>query len=144
MVPGPDCTEGARRCSNGISHTAMLVSAGQYADVHCRATEQFHARACLYGKITQDLIGLQKTNNTSHFTVGEILKRHSHDHSELCTYNVTMRKRFLFSGWPSQEQYKITRFDLHYQKLQTNKLVAAVCLKINSLIIPSLSTTVPT
>ena len=51
-VPGPDCTEDARRCPNGISHAARLVSAGQYADVHCRATEQFHATACLFGKIT--------------------------------------------------------------------------------------------
>ena len=26
-------------------------SAGLHADVHCRATEQFHARACLFGNI---------------------------------------------------------------------------------------------
>ena len=38
-VPGPDCTEDARRCPNGIGHAARLVSAGQYEDVHCRATE---------------------------------------------------------------------------------------------------------
>ena len=47
-VPGPDCTEDARRCPNGIVHAGRLVSAGQYADVHCRATEQFHAIACLF------------------------------------------------------------------------------------------------
>ena len=50
-VPGPDYTEDARRCSNGIVHAARLVSAGQYADVYCRATEKFHARACPFGKI---------------------------------------------------------------------------------------------
>ena len=46
-VPGPDCTEDARRCPNGIAHSARFVSAGQYADVHCRAAEQSHAWACL-------------------------------------------------------------------------------------------------
>ena len=51
-VPDPDCNEDARRCPNGIVHAVSLVSAGQYADVHCCATEQFHARACLFGKIT--------------------------------------------------------------------------------------------
>ena len=66
-------------CPNGIA----LVSAGQYADV------QLHARACLFGNITWDLIGLQKTNNTSHLTVGGILTRHNHGHSYLCTYHVT-------------------------------------------------------
>ena len=88
-VPGPDCTEDARRCPNGIAHAARIVSAGQYADVHFRATEQFHAEACLFGKITCDFIGLQKTNNTSHITVGGILNRHSHGHSYVCTYHVT-------------------------------------------------------
>ena len=80
-VPGPDCTEDVRRCRNGIAHATRLVSDGQYADVHCRATEQFHARTCLFGKITEDLIGLQKTKNTSHLTVGGILNRHSYGHS---------------------------------------------------------------
>ena len=84
-VPGPDCTEDVLRCPNRIAHAARLLSAGQYADVHCRVTKQFHARACLFGKITSDLIGLQKRNNTSHLTVGGILRRHSH----LCTYHVT-------------------------------------------------------
>ena len=51
-VPGPDCTEDAQICSNGIAHAARLVSAGQYADVQCRATEQLHAKAYLFGKIT--------------------------------------------------------------------------------------------
>ena len=37
----------------------------------------------------QDLIGLQKTNNTSHLTVGGILNRHRHDHNYLCTCHVT-------------------------------------------------------
>ena len=41
-VPGRNCTEDARIYPNGIVHAAKLVSAGQYADVHCRATEQFH------------------------------------------------------------------------------------------------------
>ena len=48
-VPGQDSTEDVRRLPNGIAHAARLVSAGQYADVHCRATEQFHTRACLFG-----------------------------------------------------------------------------------------------
>ena len=78
-----------RRCSNGIAHAARLVYVRQYADVHCRATEQFHARACLFAKITKVLIGLQKMNNTSLLAVGGILNRHSHDHSYLCTYRVT-------------------------------------------------------
>ena len=68
-VPGPDCTEDALRCLNGIAHAARLVFARQYAYVYCRATEQFHARASLFGKIAYDLIGLQKMNNTSHLTV---------------------------------------------------------------------------
>ena len=51
-VQGPDCTEDARRCPNGIAYAARLVSASQYADVHCHATEQFHARGCLFGEIT--------------------------------------------------------------------------------------------
>ena len=51
-VPGPDCTEDARRYPNGIAHVARLVSAGQYADVHCCATEPFHESACLFGKKT--------------------------------------------------------------------------------------------
>ena len=38
-------------CSK-MSHPARLVSAGKYADVHCHATEQFHARSCLFSKIT--------------------------------------------------------------------------------------------
>ena len=45
MVPGPDCMEDGRRCPNGIAHAARLVSAGQYADMHCHATEQCHWRA---------------------------------------------------------------------------------------------------
>ena len=52
MEPGPDCTEDARRFPNGIAHAARLVSAEQYADVYCRATEKFHVRACLFGKIS--------------------------------------------------------------------------------------------
>ena len=44
-------TEDPRRCPNEIAHAARLVCR-QYADVHCRATEQFHTRACLFGKIT--------------------------------------------------------------------------------------------
>ena len=32
---------------------------------------------------------LQKTNNTSHLTVGGILNRHRPGHSYLCTYHVT-------------------------------------------------------
>ena len=51
-VPGPDCMEDARRCPNGSPHAARVVSAGQYADLHCRATEQFHAWARLFCKIT--------------------------------------------------------------------------------------------
>ena len=43
MVSGPDCTEDTRRCPNGIAHAARLLAD---ADVHCRATEQFHARVC--------------------------------------------------------------------------------------------------
>ena len=39
-VPCPDCTENARRCPNGIAHATRLVSAGQYADVHCRVEIQ--------------------------------------------------------------------------------------------------------
>ena len=50
---------------------------------------QMLKRACLFGKITKDLIGQQKTNNTSHLTVGGILNRHSHWHSYLCTDHVT-------------------------------------------------------
>ena len=46
-IPGPACTEDARRCPNGIARAARLVSAGQYVDVHWRAV-----RACLLGKIT--------------------------------------------------------------------------------------------
>ena len=59
-VLGPDCMEDARRCPNGIAHAARLVSARQYADVHCRATEQFHARACLFsssGQPNEDVQG---------------------------------------------------------------------------------------
>ena len=37
----------------------------------------------------QNLIVLQKTNNTSHPKVDGILNRHSHGHSYLCTYHVT-------------------------------------------------------
>ena len=51
-LPSPDYTEDARRFSNGIAHAARLVTAGQYADVQGRATEQYHSRACLFGKIT--------------------------------------------------------------------------------------------
>ena len=43
-------TNGKFFSPNGIAHAARLVSAGQYADVHCRATEQFHARACFFGQ----------------------------------------------------------------------------------------------
>ena len=39
-MPGPDCTEDARRCPNGIAHAVRLVSTRQYADLHCHATEQ--------------------------------------------------------------------------------------------------------
>ena len=88
-VPGLDSTEDALRRPNGIFQEARLVSAGQYEDVNCIAKEQFHARACLFGKITQDLIGLQKTNNISQLTVGVILNRYKHGHSYLCTYHVT-------------------------------------------------------
>ena len=41
-VSGPDCTEDARRSTNGI--TQQGLSAGQYADVHYRATEQYSTR----------------------------------------------------------------------------------------------------
>ena len=88
-VPVPDCTEDTRRCPNEIAHAERLVSGGHYADVHCCAAEQFQAGACLFGKIIQNLIGLQKTNNTSHFTVCGIFNRHSHGHSYHCTYQVT-------------------------------------------------------
>ena len=88
-VPGPDCTEVTQRCRNGIAHAARLLSAGQCSDVHCRATKQFHARAFLFYKITYDLTGLQKTNNTSHLTVGGILNRKSHGHRCVYTYHVT-------------------------------------------------------
>ena len=37
----------------------------------------------------RSFIGLQKTNNTSHLTVGGIFYRHRHDHSYLCTYHVS-------------------------------------------------------
>ena len=43
---------GCSKMSQWNCYAARLVSAGQYADVHCRATEQFHARACLFGKMT--------------------------------------------------------------------------------------------
>ena len=33
-----------------ITQAARPVSAEQYADVHCRETQQLHARACLFGK----------------------------------------------------------------------------------------------
>ena len=62
MVPGPDYTEDDRIYPIGIAHAARLMSAGQYADEHCRGTEQFNSRACLFGKITQDLIVLQRKN----------------------------------------------------------------------------------
>ena len=88
-VPGTDWTEYARRCPNGIANEARLVSAGQYADVHCCATEQLHARACRFGNITLDLVGLQKKNYTSNLTDGGILNRHSHGHNYVCTYQVT-------------------------------------------------------
>ena len=83
-VPGPDCTEDARMSHWNCSRSKACVCRA-YADVHCYETEQFHARACLFGKITLDLIGLQETNNTSHLTVGGTVNRHSH----LCTYHVT-------------------------------------------------------
>ena len=51
--------------------------------------EPFHARTCLFGKITYDLFALQKTNNNSHLTVGGILNRHGHGHSYLCNYHLT-------------------------------------------------------
>ena len=63
-VPGPDCTEDARRCPNVIARSARLVSAGRYSDVHWCATEQFNARTCPFGKIT-NLVCLQETNNIS-------------------------------------------------------------------------------
>ena len=44
---------GARKMSQwNCSHSKVCGSAGKYADVHCRATEEFHARICLFGKIT--------------------------------------------------------------------------------------------
>ena len=102
-VSGLDCTEDARICPNGIAHAARLVSDGQYADVICRATEQFHARICFFGKIdlTLDLIGLQETNNTSHLTVGGILNRYSCGHRYLCTKVTT---------WQSPKYYCMRQF----------------------------------
>ena len=82
-VPGPDCTEDAQRCPKGIAHAARLVSAGQYPDVHCCATEQFHVRTCLFSKITLKYHCPAKMNNTSHLTVDRILNRHSHAHNYL-------------------------------------------------------------
>ena len=38
-VPDPDCKKDARRGPNEITDPARLVSAGQYADVHCREIE---------------------------------------------------------------------------------------------------------
>ena len=72
---GPDCTENARRCPNGIGHAGRLVSAGQYADVHCRATEQFHARACLFGEIPKNSSACRKritprTSQSAGFSIG--------------------------------------------------------------------------
>ena len=66
-VPGPDCTEDARMSHWNCSRSKACVCRA-YADVHCYETEQFHARACLFGKITLDLIGLRETNNTSHLS----------------------------------------------------------------------------
>ena len=77
-------SDGARNCSRSKAYVCW-----QYADVQCRAIEQFQARACLFDKITSDHVGLQKTNNISHLTVGWILNRHSHGHSYLWTYHVT-------------------------------------------------------
>ena len=71
------------------SRSKTCVCRAVCGDVHCRATEQFHARACLFSKISQDVISLQKTNDTSHLTVSGILNRHNHGHSYLCTYNAT-------------------------------------------------------
>ena len=51
---GPECTEDARRCPNGTAHAVRFVSAGQYADVHCGATEQFHAKACLRSHLSTE------------------------------------------------------------------------------------------
>ena len=44
---------------------------------------------CLPGRMRTCIVGLQKTKNTSHLTVGGILNRQSHGHSYLCTYHVT-------------------------------------------------------
>ena len=42
MVPGPNCTEDARRCPNEIAHAARLMSARQYADRHCHNRTTAH------------------------------------------------------------------------------------------------------
>ena len=71
-------TEDARRCPNGFAHVARLVSTRQYADVHCRETEQFHARACLFAKRTWDLIACRKritprTSQSAVFSIGTVM-----------------------------------------------------------------------
>ena len=39
-------------CSKMSQCNFSFVSAGQYTNMHCRTTEQFHARACFFGKLT--------------------------------------------------------------------------------------------
>ena len=81
-MPGPDCTEDARRCSSGITHAARLVSAGQYADV-----QQNNSTPLQQDNLKSHRSAQKK--NTSHLTVGGILNRHNHGHSYRCTYQVT-------------------------------------------------------
>ena len=81
-MPGLDCTEDARRCPHGIAHAGRLVSTGQYADVHCCART-----------IPRESLPIRQDNLRSHRpagNVGGILNWHSHGHSYLCTYHMTM------------------------------------------------------
>ena len=113
-VPGPDCTEHARRCPNGIAHAARLVSTGQYAHVRCCTIP------CESLPPRQDDLRSHRPAekyNTSHLTVGGILNRHSHGHSYLCTCHVTK----------SHIQLHEATFQHHNDWLQQNRCVNCTC-----------------
>ena len=86
-VTGPDCTEDSRSCPNGTAHAERLVSAGQYAEVHCPITEQRESLPLRQNNPRSHRPA--ETNDTSHLSAGGTLNRHSHGHSYLCTYHVT-------------------------------------------------------
>ena len=75
-VPGPDCTEDARRCPNGIAHASKACACWVVCGRALSCNRKI-ARESL--PLLQDNVRshrMQKTNNTSHLIVGGILNRH--------------------------------------------------------------------